>query len=225
MPSALMVWGGWEGHEPEKAVGLFAPLLREAGLEVEVLPGITVYDDLERLKRCALIVQCVTWSTISDEQVRNLAAAVEAGVGFGGWHGGVLDSFRSTTQYQYLAGGQYVAHPGGIREVPVQIVDHGHPITAGLPDFSVRTEHYFMNVSPDNHVLAATTFDGQDAPWIAGAVMPVAFTRRWGAGRVFACSLGHVAADFDVPEARELVRRGLLWAARQHPSTPERTQP
>jgi len=100
----------------------------------------------------------------------------------------------------------------------VHVVDREHPITAGLSDFTVRTEHYFMNVAPDNHVLATTTFDGRDALWIAGAVMPVAFTRRWGEGRVFACSLGHVAADFDVPEARELVRRGLLWAAHKYPA-------
>jgi type 1 glutamine amidotransferase len=217
MTSALMVWGGWEGHEPEKAVGLFAPLLRAAGLRVDVQPGIEIYADLERLRQYDLIVQAVTWSTITGEQEKNLLDAVAGGVGFGGWHGGVLDSFRNHTNYQFMAGAQYVAHPGGIRDVPIHFVDLDHPITAGLPDFTVRTEHYFMTVSPDNHVLAATTFDGLDAPWIAGAVMPVAYVRPYGNGRVFACSLGHSPAEFDQPEARELVRRGLLWAAQKPP--------
>ena len=213
MTSALVVWGGWDGHQPKEATAIFVPLLREAGLQVDVVEGVEVYADADRLRQYDLIAQCVTMHQMTPEQEKGLLGAIEAGAGFGGWHGGVLDSFRNNTNYQFMIGGQYVAHPGGLRDVPVRIVDHAHPITAGLPDFSVHTEHYFMNVSPDNHVLADTTFDGQGAPWIFGAVMPVAFTRRWGKGRVFACSLGHVAADFDVPAARELVRRGLLWAA------------
>jgi type 1 glutamine amidotransferase len=208
-----MVWGGWEGHEPEQATAVFAPLLREAGLHVDVVSGLEVYTDADRLRRYHLIVQCVTMSTITAEQERGLLEAVRGGIGFGGWHGGMLDSFRQNTNYQFLTGAQFVAHPGGVRDYTVQISDQRHPITTGLPDFAMHSEQYFMHVSPDNQVLATTTFDGFEAPWVAGAVMPVAWTRPWGNGRVFACALGHVAADFAVPEARELVRRGLLWAA------------
>jgi hypothetical protein len=43
--------------------------------------------------------------------------------------------------------------------------------------------------------------------------MPVVWKKTWGQGRVFYSSLGHVAADFDVPEALTLITRGMLWAA------------
>ncbi len=213
MTSALMVWGGWDGHQPEQATAIFAPLLRASGLHVEVVQGVEVYTDVDRLRQFDVIAQCVTMSTLTAEQEHGLLEAVSGGVGFGGWHGGLLDSFRNHTNYQFMTGAQFVAHPGGVRDYTVQITDPAHPITAGLPDFAMHSEQYFMHCSPDNQVLATTTFDGQHAPWVAGALMPVVYTRPYGLGRVFACALGHVAADFDVPEARELVRRGLLWAA------------
>ena len=76
-----------------------------------------------------------------------------------------------------------------------------------------------MHVDPANQTLATTTFAGAPNPWIAGAVMPVVWKKRWGAGKVFFSSLGHQAIDFDVPEAREIVRRGLLWASRANGHT------
>ena len=77
-----------------------------------------------------------------------------------------------------------------------------------------RSEQYYMHVDPSNEVLATTTFSGEHAPWIAGVVMPVVWKRKHGEGRVFYSSLGHVASEFDVPEMRTIVKRGLLWAAR-----------
>jgi uncharacterized protein len=113
-----------------------------------------------------------------------------------------------------MVGGQWVAHPGNIIQYTVNITDSSDPIVAGLPDFQMRSEQYYLHTDPSNEVLATTTFDGTHCAWIAGTTMPVVWKRRWGAGRVFYCSLGHVRADFDVPEAREIVRRGLIWAAR-----------
>ena len=113
-----------------------------------------------------------------------------------------------------MVGGQWVAHPGGVIDYTVQITDHMDPITAGINDFAMHSEQYYMHVDPGNQVLATTTFGSQIHPWISGTVMPVAWKRMWGQGKVFYTSLGHVANDFDVPEAREIVRRGLLWATR-----------
>jgi type 1 glutamine amidotransferase len=143
-----------------------------------------------------------------------LQAAVRGGVGLAGWHGGMADAFRDNTDYQFMVGGQWVAHPGNIIDYRVDIGNHTHPITAGLAGFAMHSEQYYMHVDPNNQVLATTTFDGTHAAWTAGTVMPVAWTRQWGAGRVAYCSLGHVLKDFDVPEAREIVKRGLLWASR-----------
>jgi type 1 glutamine amidotransferase len=139
---------------------------------------------------------------------------VKSGVGFGGWHGGAGDSFRNNTDYQFMVGGQWVAHPGGVIDYSVHITRPDDPITAGMPDFKMHSEQYYLHIDPSNEVLAVTTFNGDHAPWIDGTVMPVVWKRKWGAGKVFYCSLGHVASDFNVPEAREIVRRGLLWASR-----------
>jgi type 1 glutamine amidotransferase len=152
--------------------------------------------------------------TITKEQEAGLLKAVADGVGIAGWHGPMADSFRNNTEYQFMVGGQWVAHPGGIIDYRVNITDHDDPITAGLSDFDMRSEQYYLHVDPSNQVLATTTFSGEHASWIAGTVMPVAWKRMYGQGRVFYCSLGHVVPDFDVPEAREIVRRGMLWASR-----------
>jgi hypothetical protein len=209
-----MVWGGWEGHEPEKCVQIFAPLLRAQGYEVEISDTLDSYLDTERMQALDLIVQVWTMGTITKEQEAGLLAAVKSGVGFAGWHGGQADSFRNNTEYQFMVGGQWVAHPGNIIDYRVNIINHQDEITAGLEDFDMHTEQYYMHVDPSNEVLATTTFTGEHAFWIEGTVMPVVWKRRYGTGRVFHCSLGHQARDFDVPEAREIVRRGLIWAGR-----------
>jgi len=114
-----------------------------------------------------------------------------------------------------MVGGQWVAHPGGAGVTyGVHIVDPWNPLTEGIEDFEVTSEQYYMHVDPSNEVLATATFTGEHAPWIEGCVMPVVWKRKYGEGRVFYCSLGHVAADFDVPEARTIVQRGILWASR-----------
>jgi type 1 glutamine amidotransferase len=214
MKSALMVWGGWDGHEPKQCVDVFAPYLEEQGFEVRISDSLDVYLEEDYLKSLSLIVPVWTMGEISGEQEAGLLKAVESGVGIAGWHGGMGDSFRNNTEYQFLVGGQWVAHPGGVIHYKVNIINHEDPITAGLSDFEMDSEQYYMHVDPSNEVLATTTFNGEHCRWIDGVVMPVVWKRTWGAGRVFYSSLGHVAKDFDVPEARTIVQRGMRWAAR-----------
>jgi type 1 glutamine amidotransferase len=214
MKSALFVQGGWDGHQPRETTDVFAAVLRGEGYQVEVSDTLDVYLDPDKLAALDLIVPVWTMGTITREQEQGLLAAVQSGVGIAGWHGGMGDSFRANPDYQFMVGGQWVAHPGGIIDYEVNITDHDDPITAGIRDFKMHSEQYYMHVDPSNQVLATTTFGGDHAPWIAGCVMPVAWKRMWGQGRVFFWSLGHVAQDFDVPEAREIVRRGMLWATR-----------
>jgi uncharacterized protein len=214
MKKALFLAGGWEGHEPQQVSALFAGLLQQEGYETEISPTLDALLDAEKLASLDLIVPMWTMGKITGDQLKGLRNAVESGVGLGGWHGGMGDSFRDSTDYQFMVGGQWVAHPGGIIDYTVQITGHDHPITTGLSDFAMKSEQYYMHVDPSNKVLATTTFSGQYHEWISGTVMPVTWTRQYGAAKVFYCSLGHVTADFDVPEAREIVRRGLLWASR-----------
>jgi hypothetical protein len=214
MKSALFVWGGWAGHEPKQCVDIFAPFLEEQGYNIEISDTLDSYLDSNKMRSLDLIVQIYTMSTITREQEQGLLNAIEGGVGFAGWHGGMADAFRNSTNYQFMVGGQWVAHPGNIIEYEVNIIAHDDPITAGLSDFKMHSEQYYMHVDPINEVLATTTFSGEYCAWIEGVVMPVVWKKRWGAGKVSYCSLGHVAKDFDVPEARELVKRGMLWATR-----------
>jgi hypothetical protein len=211
---ALFVWGGWEGHEPKQCVDIFAPWLKEQGFDIEISNTLDSYLDAAKLKSFDLIVQAVTQASITPEQEKGLLDAVMGGVGIAGWHGGLADSFRSSVNYEYMIGGQWVAHPGGVIDYEVTIADPKDPIMAGLSDFKMHSEQYYMQVDPNNKVLATTRFSGHYDRWIKGVVMPVVWKKPFGKGRVFYTSLGHVAADFDVPEAREIVKRGMLWAAR-----------
>jgi len=214
MKSALIVWGGWEGHEPKQCVDIFVPFLKERGFKVEVSNTLDSYLDEVKMSSQDLIVQAWTMGTIKQEQEAGLLKAIRNGTGIAGWHGGLADSFRNNTDYQFMVGGQWVAHPGGIIDYEVNITDHDDPITKGLKDFKMRSEQYYMQVDPSNEVLAVTVFHGtEDVPWIKGCTIPVVWKRIYGKGRVFYTSLGHVAKDFDVPEAKEIVKRGMLWAS------------
>jgi type 1 glutamine amidotransferase len=213
MKRALIVWGGWEGHEPKQCAEIFAPWLQSQGYEVIVSNTLDTYTDKELMQSLNLIVPIWTMGTITPEQEAGLLDAVRSGVGIAGWHGGMGDSFRNNTEYQFMVGGQWVAHPGGIIEYEVNIIKPEDPIVAGLSDFKMHSEQYYMHVDPSNEVLATTTFSGEYCEWIAGVVMPVVWKRRYGKGRVFYSSLGHVAKDFEVPEALEIMKRGMLWAS------------
>ena len=204
---ALIVYGGWDGHEPQQVSEIFRRVLNAHGFEVEMSDTLDVYLDAEKLASLDLIVAEWTMGKITDEQWKGLDDAVRGGVGIAGVHGGMADSFRENTHYQFMVGGQWVAHPGGVMDYRVQIVDHADEITAGLDHFDMHSEQYDMHVDPSNHVLATTTFEYN------GCTMPVAWKRTWGKGRVFYSSLGHVAKDFDTPEALTIIERGMLWAA------------
>ena len=204
---ALIVYGGWEGHEPAQVAEIFAAVLGKHDFDVELADTLDAYKDVEKLKALDLIVPEWTMGEITSEQWQGLSAAVQSGVGIAGVHGGMGDSFRLNTEYQFMAGGQWVAHVGNILDYRVHIVDHADPITADLDHFDMRSEQYYMHVDPANHVLATTVVEHN------GCSMPVVWKKTWGAGRVFYSSLGHVAADFDVPEALTIIERGMIWAA------------
>lgn len=214
--SALMVWGGWDGHRPKQSVELFAPFLEENGFDVEISNTLDSYLDEENMNSKDLIVQIFTMSTEEEEskKVRGLRQAVRNGVGLAGWHGGLGDAFRRIPEYQFMIGGQWVSHPGGQVDYEVNIVDSDDPIIKGLTDFKVRSEQYYMHVDPLNEVLATTTFNGEHASWIDGAVMPVAWKKVYGKGRVFFSSLGHNPSVYDIPQAKRMMERGMLWASR-----------
>ncbi len=210
---ALIFWGGWDGHEPEACATIVAQMLREEGFDVDLEEGTEVLGQ-GGLDRYDLIVPLMTQVQIEREALQNLIDAVESGTGLGGFHGGMGDTFRNEPAYQFMVGGQWVAHPGNIIDYRIEITKPEDPLVAGISDFDYHSEQYFMHVDPGIEVLATTTFSGEHAPWAKGTVMPVVWKHRYGKARVFYSALGHVASEFDVPQMREILRRGLIWAAR-----------
>jgi len=228
--TALVVRGGWEGHSPREATDLVIPFLEEEGFAVRVEDGPAVYSDEAVMRGTDLIVQSVTMSTIADDEVRGLRAAVERGTGFAGWHGGIADSFRQSSDYLHLVGGQFATHPpkpdpgpgdeGDRRNFVRYSVEFtpaaaDHPITAGLTDFELVTEQYWVLTDDYVDVLATTTLPSRPGdPWHRPVRCPAVWTREWGAGRIFVATPGHSVDILTEPTVATLIRRGLLWAAR-----------
>lgn len=213
---ALIVWGGWDGHEPEQVAGLFKGILEEEQFEVEVSDTLDSYADVEKLKTLDLIIPHWTMGEIEKQSVLNISEAVASGVGLAGCHGGMCDSFRNNVDWQFMTGGNWVAHPGndGV-EYMVNIKQSTSPILEGFDDFKVVSEQYYLHVDPAVEVLATTRFPIVDGPHAVNKAvdMPVVWTKRWGAGRVFYNALGHKANIVAMPEVTAIMRKGFLWAA------------
>ena len=217
MKKAMIFRGGWEGHEPQLVSERFAALLEKNGVKAEIFDGLECLSDAEKLLEYDLIVACMTMSQIPREYEKNVSEAVSKGVGLAGCHGGMCDAFRSSTEWQFMTGGQWVSHPGGDGiEYTVNICHGANPITEGLDDFTVCSEHYYLHIDPAIEILATTRFPLVNYYHASNKPvdMPVAWTKYWGLGRVFYCSLGHRDNVFDrSPSASVLMERGMLWAA------------
>lgn len=235
--NVLILCGGWEAHAPSDFADWTTYLLEEDGASVGIAHTLDVLTDADRLERTDLIVPL--WSSMGsshDPSLGNLTReqeagwlhAVERGTGVAGWHGHMGDAFRDRPNFKFMAGSQFVGHPPGWPDRPVPEEDFiayrvepvdGHPLTDGIEPFVVFSEQYYLHVDPAVDVLATTTFSGEHLSWLEGTVMPVAYTKRWGQGRVFYCSIGHLVTEFEIPHVRELIKRGLWWAGGEGAST------
>ncbi|WP_338552726.1 ThuA domain-containing protein [Paenibacillus sp. KS-LC4] len=215
-PKALIVWGGWDGHQPKEVAAIFEAVLAGDGFEVEVSDTLEAFEDGEKLKALDLIVPVWTMGKITDDQLKNVSEAVQSGVGLAGCHGGMCDSFRESVEWQFMTGGQWVSHPGndGVEYV-VNVTNTSSVLTDGIEDFTVSSEQYYMHVDPAVEVLATTRFPVAEGPHLLNKAvdMPVAWTKRWGVGRVYFNSLGHQANIVDIPVVKEMMRRGFNWCA------------
>lgn len=211
--SALLVWGGWEGHTPEASANVVKGMLQAHDYQVTIETSTQAFAN-PKLNEFDLIVPVITMSTIEKEELDNLINAVRAGSGLAGFHGTMCDAFRNEPSYQFMTGGQWVAHPGDIIDYTINIANKDDPIVAGIEDFSYHSEQYYMHFDPSVDILATTTFDGNYFEEINGVVMPVIWKRLFGKGRVFYSALGHVADEFNVKPMATLFERGALWATR-----------
>ena len=212
---ALITWGGWDGHQPDRVAAIFRTILADAGLEVTVTDSLACFDDPDLLASLDLIVPVWTMADLSRDAAHNVSEAVARGTGLAGCHGGMCDAFRGNPLWQFITGANWVAHPGGDGVKHRVTITSEDPLVAGLDDFDVETEQYYLHVDPANRVLATTRTDV--VTWYHspnGPVdMPVAWTRSWGLGRVYYNALGHAPKVIATGTPHEMLRRGLLWAA------------
>jgi type 1 glutamine amidotransferase len=211
----LVVYGGWEGHQPEVFAKKIASWLKDQQAEVRLEKGTAVYTDTSVMNEMDLVIQHITMSEMTNEESQGLIKAIASGVGLAGCHGGLGDSFRNDTEYQYMVGGQFVKHPGGQVTYTVEIDPKKDSITKGIDNFTLHTEQYYMHVDPALEVLATTKFSGAHDFWIEGAVVPVVWKKPFGKGRVFYNSIGHSKENFEIPEVWSLITRGIAWAAQK----------
>ena len=217
MKKALIFYGGWDGHTPKETAHLFADVLRGEGFEITMSDTLSCLDNYEDLKQYDLFIPVWTMGEIGWEQCNNICKAVEEGAGIAGCHGGMCDSFRVSTDWQFMTGSQWVAHPGNDQAVYTVNLKQDNPFTEGLEDFRLQSEQYYIHVDPVVKVHATTRFPVFEGPHSSnGEVdLPVVYTKTWGKGKVFYNSLGHTYKVFeDIPAAKEIMRRGFLWAAR-----------
>ena len=226
---ALVVRGGWEGHQPVQATDLFVPFLRERGFTVEIEDSPRAYADARRLAAVDLIVQCVSMSTIDADELEGLRTAVAAGTGLAGWHGGITASYSASPGYLHMIGAVFAAHPG--KHPDQRVGDQSdyylphritmlpnaaqHPITAGIEDFDLVTEQYWVLTDEYLDVLATTTLAARNwDPWQRPVASPAVWTRQWGRGRIFVATPGHHVDVLEHPSVNLIIKRGLLWASR-----------
>ena len=209
--NVLIVWGGWEGHNPKLFSNIIESWLNDNSANITIKNSLDIYSNYNDLIKFDLIIQSVTQSSITPQQEKNLFKAVQNGVGFTGAHGGIIDSFRSNTNYQFMTGGQWVEHPGGMVNFKVEIIEN--EFTRGIDDFEVFSEQYYLHYDPNVEILATTTFNGTNYPWINNVKMPIAWKKQFGEGKVFFISIGHDPNEFKIyKNGWELLKRGLVWA-------------
>ena len=228
---ALVTRGGWDGHAPVEATGVFIPFLEHAGFEVRIETSLDVYTDIDAMSQTDLVVQCWTMGEITEMQLTGLTTAVKDGTGLAGWHGGIVDAFRNSADYLHLIGGQFATHPSKREaecvtpssqennylphriEICADAADH--PIVAGIGDFELETEQYWVLTDDYNDVLATTTHPARDdQPWHREVTCPAVWTRRWGRGRIFVATPGHQPDILRHETVRTIIEKGLLWASR-----------
>ena len=214
MKNALIFWGGWKGHEPEEVAAYIGSLLEAKGVSVTITGDMTTLEDKNHVASFDLLVPVVTMDKMTKEQVESVCEAVGGGTGLLGCHGGMCDAFRENVLWQFITGGNWVAHPGG-DGVPhtVNIKNSSSPLTEGLKDFEIKSEQYYLHVDPAVEVLATTRFP--IVHWYHstnGEVdMPYVWTKRWGHGRVWYTAMGHHLDILQIPDVTELLNRGLDW--------------
>jgi type 1 glutamine amidotransferase len=178
---------------------------------------VTVTTDRDALTgEYDVLVDYLTDSTLTDDQLDGLLAHVDGGGGYVGVH--CASDLTSTApddpedvidhreepfpQLRELVGGQFLTHPDQ-SEFGVDVVGD-HPVVADVDDFSVFDEPYQVEVDDGVTVLARMDHPDLEA-------YPVVWTNE-SAGRVAYVSLGHTDEAFETEAFGQLLRNAVTWA-------------
>ena len=197
---------------------------------MRVEESTAVYADAAYLAGVDLIVQCNTMNTIERAEFEGLRAAIAAGTGMAGWHGGIADSYRNSSDYLHLIGGQFACHPSK---------DHGELHGDATDNFrTVHGEHAARRSRASHHrghrrfrafsrsstgcCRTTTSTSWPPPPCRPGKRTPGTGTwsrRRsgrghWGEGRIFVATPGHSVEILKDNNVRTIIERGMLWASR-----------
>jgi len=203
MKKILIIYGGLKFHEPDKTIKLFISFLKSKNFAIDIRSNINIYSKINELKKYNIIFQNYGEKKIKRKQERGLIEAVKSGVGLVGFHAGLCDTFKNSYAYQYMVGGQFVYHPE-VKKFKV-IIDKKSRLLREIKNFNIKTELYYFHFSPDIKIHAWTVIENN-------IKMPVVWTRTFGRGRIFYCSMGHNTKDFEKKEFFEIMKRGIIWA-------------
>jgi len=218
-PLRALVLSGANNHDWTQTTPALEQILEDSGrFEVDVTddPSSMTADSLAAYD--LVISNWTNWPeeerVWGEEAEKALLDFVRSGKGFSLFHAASA-CFSEWPEYQRLIGATWdkaATGHGAIHSFPVTITDHKHPITRGLPDFSIRDELWHkMAIQPKARALCAAESFAEKGG--SGADEPVVLVSRFGNGRSFYLTLGHDVAAMDTLGWRMLMLRGAEWAA------------
>jgi len=172
--------------------------------------SVTVTEDWDALKaeRIHAFEAVVAYSqggAPTDEQLAGLLGYVRDGGSFIGLHGASA-TWKECAPFHEMLGSRFAGH-GPVSEFAVKIVDSESPIVRNIDEFRIEDELYVLGDFDPVVSRALATAE------LNGETHVVAYTKTYGAGRVYYLSLGHDERAFNHPSFRALVLGGLDWAA------------
>ncbi len=141
---------------------------------------------------------------------------IRSGHGFVGTHS-ATDTFYEWEPYLEVIGAYFNDHPWH-QEVTVDVADPASPIVSFLgksfriddeiyqiADFQWRTSRVLLKLDPSSVDLKRPNVHYRFYGW------PIAWTRHYGKGRVFSCTLGHEDSTWHDPRFQKLMLNGIEW--------------
>ena len=182
-------------------------------LKFEISGDWTALTDA-RLRGCDVVIQYAgdRRHECTAEQLTALTHFVENGGGYVPLH---FTTANANPEFLKLVGASFINHPP-FGPFTVRVSDADHPITRGLAPIEIEDECYRSDVfdRAPIHVIATSHHPDPEAK-IDGE--PSAWVREVGKGRIFYSALGHDQRVWPHPGVRELVARGVRWAAGLEP--------